>query len=86
MVAPPGWSEQHQNPEFDEWTLVCNGRKHIEVDGQAVVLEAGQSILIKKGARATAILLTNHVITGVFVFPHSQCKVLTAKSSITAKF
>jgi len=51
MVAPPGWNEPHQNPEFDEWTLVYSGKKYIEVDGEALVLEAGQSILIKKGAR-----------------------------------
>jgi uncharacterized cupin superfamily protein len=71
MVAPPEWSEPHQNPEFDEWTLICSGRKHIEVDGQSLVLEAGQSTVIKKGARvATAILLKNHVITGASVFLH----------------
>lgn len=51
MVAPPGWAEPHQVPEFDEWTLVNRGKKMIEVDGQAMVLEAGQSILVKKGAR-----------------------------------
>ncbi len=50
MVAPPGWSEPHQTPEFDEWTLVNNGKEYIEVDGQALVIEAGQSILVKKGA------------------------------------
>ncbi|MCY7420324.1 MAG: cupin domain-containing protein [Chitinophagaceae bacterium] len=51
MVAPAGWSELHQVPAFDEWTLVNKGRKLIEIDGQAMVLEAGQSILVKKGAR-----------------------------------
>jgi mannose-6-phosphate isomerase-like protein (cupin superfamily) len=51
MVAPAGWSEPHQNPEFDEWTLVCSGKKCVEVDGHCLVLEAGQSILVKKGAR-----------------------------------
>lgn len=51
MVAPPGWSEPHQQPAFDEWTLVSRGKKMIEVDGQEVVLQAGQSILIHKGAR-----------------------------------
>ncbi len=51
MVAPPGWSESHQNPNFDEWTLVSKGKKYIEVDDNAMVLEAGQSILVKKGAR-----------------------------------
>lgn len=51
MVAPAGWAEPHQTPAFDEWTLVNNGRKMIEVDGQAMVIEAGQSMLVKKGAR-----------------------------------
>jgi mannose-6-phosphate isomerase-like protein (cupin superfamily) len=51
MVAPPGWSEPPQHPEFDEWTLVSSGKKCVEVDGNAMVLEAGQSILVKKGAR-----------------------------------
>ena len=51
MVAPPHWGEPHQNPEFDEWTLVSRGRKLIEVDGEEITLQAGQSILIKKGAR-----------------------------------
>lgn len=51
MVAPAGWSEPHQNPEFDEWTLVSRGKKCVEVDGQVAVLEAGQSMLVKKGAR-----------------------------------
>lgn len=51
MVAPPGWSEPHQRPEFDEITLVLRGKKCIEIDGEEVVLAAGQSILIRKGAR-----------------------------------
>lgn len=51
MMAPGGWSEPAQNPEFDEWTLVSKGKKCVEVDGNALVLEAGQSILVKKGAR-----------------------------------
>ena len=51
MVAPPGWGEPHQTPQFDEWTLVSRGRKSIEIDGEFIVLKAGQSILIKKGAR-----------------------------------
>lgn len=51
MVAPPQWGEPFQNPEFDEVTLVINGQKRIEVDGETIDLQAGQSILIKKGAR-----------------------------------
>jgi mannose-6-phosphate isomerase-like protein (cupin superfamily) len=51
MVAPPGWSEPFQNPQFDEYTLVSRGRKKFEVDGEEVVLSAGETILIKRGSR-----------------------------------
>lgn len=51
MVAPPHWSEPHQNPEFDEVTIVLRGRKLIEVDGEAIELKAGESLLVKGGAR-----------------------------------
>jgi mannose-6-phosphate isomerase-like protein (cupin superfamily) len=51
MIAPPGWSEPFQNPEFDEYTLVSNGKKQFEVDGEIVIVSAGESILIKKGSR-----------------------------------
>ena len=51
MLAPPGWSEPHQTPEFDEYTLVSRGKKLVEADGEEVILESGQSILIKKGTR-----------------------------------
>lgn len=51
MVAPPGWGEPFQTPSFDEYTLVSRGKKQIEVNGQIVIVAAGQSILIKKGTR-----------------------------------
>jgi mannose-6-phosphate isomerase-like protein (cupin superfamily) len=51
MVAPPGWSEPFQTPEFDEYTLLSRGKKMIEADGDEIVLEPGQSILIKAGTR-----------------------------------
>ena len=51
MVAPPGWSEPFQTPQFDEWTLVYKGKKQFEVDGEVIVLSAGQSILIQKGSK-----------------------------------
>lgn len=51
MIAPPGWSEPHQQPAFDEVTIVLKGRKHFEIDGEVVVLQAGQTILIQKGSR-----------------------------------
>ena len=51
MVAPPGWGEPYQTPLFDEVTMVIKGQKMFEVDGQEVILAAGQSILIRKGTR-----------------------------------
>ena len=51
MIAPPGWSEPYQTPEFDEYTLVSRGKKMFEVDNEQVILQAGQSILIKSGTR-----------------------------------
>ena len=51
MIAPPGWSEPHQTPEFDEYTLMVKGKKLLEIDGEQIELSAGQSLLIKKGVR-----------------------------------
>ncbi len=51
MIAPPGWSEPHQRPEFDEITIMVSGRKEIEIDGDVVVIGKGESILIQRGAR-----------------------------------
>ncbi len=51
MLAPAGWSEPFQNPAFDEYTLVSKGKKQFEVDGETVVVSAGESILIKAGSR-----------------------------------
>ncbi|WP_299756846.1 cupin domain-containing protein [uncultured Pontibacter sp.] len=51
MVAPPQWGEPHQTPEFDEITIVTRGKKLIEIDGEEVEVNAGESILIKAGAR-----------------------------------
>jgi mannose-6-phosphate isomerase-like protein (cupin superfamily) len=51
MIAPPGWSEPHQTPHFDEYTLVSRGKKLVEADGDQIILEAGQSILVKTGTK-----------------------------------
>lgn len=51
MVAPPNWSEPHQTPEFDEFTYILKGRKQFEIDGETVILDAGDSICISKGSR-----------------------------------
>ncbi|MCB0259499.1 MAG: cupin domain-containing protein [Calditrichaeota bacterium] len=51
MVAPPGWSEPFQQPEFEEYTLMVRGRKQVEIDGETLVLHAGESLLVRRGAR-----------------------------------
>ncbi|MGY3794950.1 cupin domain-containing protein [uncultured Aquimarina sp.] len=51
MVAPPGWSEPFQTPEFDEYTYIIKGKKQFIIEGEKVVLESGQSIKIEKNTR-----------------------------------
>ena len=51
MIAPAGWSEPAQCPEFDEYTLMVRGQKLVDIDGDKVVLKAGESLLVCKGAR-----------------------------------
>ena len=51
MIAPPKWSEPYQTPEFDEYTYIIKGKKQFIIEGDTIVLEAGQSIKIEKGAR-----------------------------------
>ena len=51
MVAPPGWSEPFQTPEFDEYTFVIKGKKQFIIEDDMVVLDAGQSIKIEKNTR-----------------------------------
>ena len=51
MKAPAGWSEPHQTPGFDEYTLILKGRKQFEIEGENIVLEAGQSIKINRNTR-----------------------------------
>lgn len=51
MVAPAGWSEPFQTPHFDEVTMIVKGKKMFEVDGEEIVVSAGESILIRKNTR-----------------------------------
>ncbi|TVR70416.1 MAG: cupin domain-containing protein [Spirochaetaceae bacterium] len=51
MVAPPGWSEPAQTPEFGEFTLVSRGRKRVILPDGPVILEAGQSLYVPPGVR-----------------------------------
>ena len=51
MITPPHWSEPFQTPQFDEYTYIIKGKKQFNIEGELVVLEAGQSIKINKGIR-----------------------------------
>lgn len=51
MIAPPGWSEPFQTPQFDETTFVFSGKKMIEIDNEKIILQKNQSICILKGTR-----------------------------------
>lgn len=51
MIAPPHWSEPFQTPEFEEYTIVLKGKKQFIIDGETIVLSAGESIKIEKNVR-----------------------------------
>ena len=51
MIAPAGWSEPYQTPEFDEYTFIISGKKQFIIDDEIIVLEAGQSIKIEANTR-----------------------------------
>ena len=51
MVAPPKWSEPFQTPEFDEYTYIIKGKKQFNIEGDIIVLNAGESIKIMKGTK-----------------------------------
>jgi len=51
MIAPPGWSEPFQTPEFDEYTYIIRGKKQFTIEGEKVILNSGQSIKIEKNTR-----------------------------------
>ncbi|HCW76532.1 MAG TPA: cupin [Candidatus Marinimicrobia bacterium] len=49
MVSPAGWVEPGQRPEFMEITLVLKGSLHLEFEGGAVDVIAGQSVITEPG-------------------------------------
>lgn len=51
MIAPPKWSEPFQTPEFEEYTFIIKGKKQFIIEGETLILEAGQSIKIEKHTR-----------------------------------
>jgi quercetin dioxygenase-like cupin family protein len=51
MVAPAGWEEPAQTPDFDEVTLVLAGSVRIEHEGGTLEVAAGQAVLTRAGER-----------------------------------
>jgi hypothetical protein len=51
MVAPPGWTEPFQQPEFDEVTLVLRGVVRVEHPGGVLDVAAGQAVVTRRGER-----------------------------------
>ncbi|GLW05470.1 hypothetical protein Misp01_06000 [Microtetraspora sp. NBRC 13810] len=51
MVAPAGWSEPAQTPEFAEYTLVLRGAVLIEHDGGTDEVTAGQAFVSEPGEK-----------------------------------
>ena len=49
MVAPSGWREPGQRPEFEEITVVLRGMIRVEHEGGVLDVHAGQAVVTKPG-------------------------------------
>jgi len=49
MVAPAGWDEPVQVPEFDEFTIVVGGSLTIESEEGPMLVKAGQAAISRAG-------------------------------------
>lgn len=49
MTSPGGWQEPGQRPEFEEITLVLRGVLHVEFEGGALDVRAGQAVVTAPG-------------------------------------
>lgn len=51
MIAPAGWDEPAQTPQFDEITLVLKGAVTVEHADGVLTVNAGQSVITRAGER-----------------------------------
>jgi len=51
MVAPAGWDEPFQQPQFDEFTVVLDGELLVDHDDTTTSITAGQAIITRAGER-----------------------------------
>ena len=49
MRSPGGWVEPGQQPEFDEFTIVLKGVLHVDYEGGALDVAAGQGVMAHRG-------------------------------------
>lgn len=49
MQSPPGWEEHGQRPDFEEITVVLSGTLHVEHEGGALDVHAGQAVVTEPG-------------------------------------
>ena len=49
MRSPAGWVEPGQRPDFDEYTVVLEGRLRVEHEGGELDVRAGQAVLVPGG-------------------------------------
>jgi ethanolamine utilization protein EutQ (cupin superfamily) len=49
MRSPAGWQEPGQTPEFDEYTLVLEGKLRVEHRGGVLEVGPGQAVITAKG-------------------------------------
>ena len=49
MISPEGWVEPGQRPDFEEITVVLKGTLHVEHEGGAMDVSAGQAVVTHPG-------------------------------------
>ena len=49
MKSPAGWREPGQRPSFEEVTVVLSGTVHVEYEGGALDVQAGQAVITAPG-------------------------------------
>jgi mannose-6-phosphate isomerase-like protein (cupin superfamily) len=49
MKSPAGWREPGQRPQFEEITVVLSGTVHVDFEGGALDVQAGQAAITSPG-------------------------------------
>jgi mannose-6-phosphate isomerase-like protein (cupin superfamily) len=49
MIAPAGWEEPAQTPDFDEFTIVLDGSMTVDTDDGPMIVNAGQAVITRAG-------------------------------------